>query len=1250
VNQNGIHSQTFPIGGLPPVAGQAQSARAESPVALAADTPITELIITDNVRSAVPLATFAGTVPVTASDLLFNIFLPNLAGPTYEGLIARLDDDTVVTGSAGSDGIEVGAGNDSVSAGGGDDIVLKWKSGNLVYDGGEGNDFLAFQAATGVVFPTPFTQQLIVDLTLGTGQSPYGGTLTLTSVEHVVGTSAGDIITGSDATNIIGDGIFDESSGDVIDARGGDDFIFFTTFNAFFPTRPGATIDGGAGFDTVNLALPFTTGGDATVIDLVNQVNNAGAAHNSTFANVEQFVLGSLAFVGMERLFVSDTSRSFDGGAGDDRVIFAPDGGVAVLDLAAPTSNTRVFANATFANFEAFEMAPGSSSGVGAGGPDNNFAFDFRGDGAANRAVGGDQNDTFLGRGGNDVLSGGRGGDLYIHAAGDGSDTIMDDGLAADISGGLFPRSQTDVLRLTGLFPADVALTRAGNDLLVTLAGTGEVITVVDHFLGGARGLEEIQFAASTFNRQAILDNLAGGTPDASPTVTGVVSNSAAEGSGIQIVNLLTGASDADGDTLHVANVNGLGPGMTLIGDTLQVDRSDPAFESQNAGGLRFFQVTYDIVDGRGGSVGQRAQIAVVGANDAAIIEGLATGSVTEDGLLATDGFLSASDIDVSTINGASEAQIRTQSRVATTFGTFSFLPDGQWGYILDNANPAVQALNAGETLTDIIPVTSLDGTTTNVTITINGASEPFRSVAYRVILEGSQQVPPVASAVTGLGTAVFDSVTGNLSYDLSVFGFDWGPFAGQPAETPASTADDVNGFHIHSGVRGINGGIVLDVGGDGIFTPVTGPGRRVVGEWSATDPVPITPSQAALAGTSIGADAPFYFNVHTVANGTGEIRGQLVAISDDNANTVPGTEGDDILPGLAGNDAVFGAGGADRMDGGDGDDILIFDNLDTSVLGGAGLDRAFVYGTAGVMLDLGAAGIEGATGAAGSDVFTAAGSLAGVTLWGQGGADQLTGSALDDVIFFDAADTLVQGGGGTDFAWAFGETAGVSVNLALQGLEIVWGGEDGDVLDGSGATVGVQILGFGGDDIITGGIAGDVLIGGDGADQIDGGGADDLIYFDLADTLVAGGAGFDRAYANNVGTNAVTVNLLAQGIEEAWGGFGADTLNGAGMAISVVLVGLGGADTLTGGDANDTLSAGDGDDLLTGGLGSDTIFGEGGAGDVSVFAGAAAEYAVVNIGTSVWAVTHLATGDVDTLYNVEFARFTLTPGDVPLP
>ena len=68
------------------------------------------------------------------------------------------------------------------------------------------------------------------------------------------------------------------------------------------------------------------------------------------------------------------------------------------------------------------------------------------------------------------------------------------------------------------------------------------------------------------------------------------------------------------------------------------------------------------------------------------------------------------------------EDVIIAQPSSTKTYGSFSIGTDGAWSYLLDNSNPAVQGLKAGESLTDVIGISSFDGTTADITITINPA------------------------------------------------------------------------------------------------------------------------------------------------------------------------------------------------------------------------------------------------------------------------------------------------------------------------------------------------------------------------------------------------------------------------------------------------------------------------------------------------------------------------------------------------
>jgi VCBS repeat-containing protein len=122
----------------------------------------------------------------------------------------------------------------------------------------------------------------------------------------------------------------------------------------------------------------------------------------------------------------------------------------------------------------------------------------------------------------------------------------------------------------------------------------------------------------------------------------------------------------------------------------------------------------------------QIVTVTIHGSNDAAIISGAKTGSVTEaagykPGKPVATGTLTDTDID-----NAPNAFTAVHTPKASTggYGTFTMTADGCWTYILDNANHRVQALNNYDTLTDTFTVTTIDGTPQVVTISIHGTND----------------------------------------------------------------------------------------------------------------------------------------------------------------------------------------------------------------------------------------------------------------------------------------------------------------------------------------------------------------------------------------------------------------------------------------------------------------------------------------------------------------------------------------------
>ena len=105
--------------------------------------------------------------------------------------------------------------------------------------------------------------------------------------------------------------------------------------------------------------------------------------------------------------------------------------------------------------------------------------------------------ERFQGNGGDDILRGGNGNDIYIYASGDGNDLIIDNGNTDAV----------DELRLVDLNSDEVELRRSGDDLTVFDLNTGNEVVIRSHFSNFA-GIERIAFAnGEIFNQSDIVEN-----------------------------------------------------------------------------------------------------------------------------------------------------------------------------------------------------------------------------------------------------------------------------------------------------------------------------------------------------------------------------------------------------------------------------------------------------------------------------------------------------------------------------------------------------------------------------------------------------------------------------------------------------------------------------------------------------------------------------------------------------------------------
>ncbi|MCP3465142.1 VCBS domain-containing protein [Bradyrhizobium sp. CCGUVB23] len=154
---------------------------------------------------------------------------------------------------------------------------------------------------------------------------------------------------------------------------------------------------------------------------------------------------------------------------------------------------------------------------------------------------------------------------------------------------------------------------------------------------------------------------------------------------------------------------------------TYTVDNANSKVQALNVGDTLTDTFTVTTIDG----TPQMVTITIHGANDAAIISGDTTGSVTEaagckPGIPTATGTLTDTDVD-----NTPNTFVAIGCPEAGSYGTFTMTAAGVWTYTLDNSKCAVQALNVGDTLTDKFTVTTIDGTPQVVTVTIHGANDP---------------------------------------------------------------------------------------------------------------------------------------------------------------------------------------------------------------------------------------------------------------------------------------------------------------------------------------------------------------------------------------------------------------------------------------------------------------------------------------------------------------------------------------------
>ena len=226
-------------------------------------------------------------------------------------------------------------------------------------------------------------------------------------------------------------------------------------------------------------------------------------ASNLTGSYYDDVLLGDsqdnviLGGAGNDRIAGGAGNNTLDGGAGIDTIDYSGAGVGVVVDLAAGSAQNGMGGTDRLSNFE---NVTGSA-----------YADKLYGNAQDNVLNGGLGNDILDGRGGNDVLIGGAGNDTYLFDLGYGADRIVENDLTV---------GNTDtVLFGAGVKVQQLWFSRAGDDLVVSLPGTADRLTVTNWFLGAQYRVEIFQAASGALLRAEAVQALVDAMAALSPTV-----------------------------------------------------------------------------------------------------------------------------------------------------------------------------------------------------------------------------------------------------------------------------------------------------------------------------------------------------------------------------------------------------------------------------------------------------------------------------------------------------------------------------------------------------------------------------------------------------------------------------------------------------------------------------------------------------------------------------------------------------------
>jgi VCBS repeat-containing protein len=611
---------------------------------------------------------------------------------------------------------------------------------------------------------------------------------------------------------------------------------------------------------------------------------------------------------------------------------------------------------------------------------------------------------------------------------------------------------------------------------------------------------------------------------------------------------------------------------------------------------------TYRLADG---SATAQITFTVTGVNDAAVIGGVSTGSVTEAGGVANgilgspniSGALTITDVD-------SLALIVAQTGIVRPYGTFSIDAAGQWSYALNNSLINVQAIAGGTAITDTITVSSIDGTTKDIVVTINGTNDAAVLSSAVVTLAETNAVLTTNGmlTITDVDSAATFVAQTNVAGTNGVFSINtagaW-TYTANSAFDSLNVGQSVSDTFTVAAADGTTTSVMVTINGSNDAPTISGP----IGFGTINDnqSVNSTVMLNLLSGAS-DIDVGDMLSVTSFSASLGTVTGTTAAALAAAAGFV-----NVATFNLALNAAVLASAtsaGAINFNANTfiglnalepGQSVVVNLAYNVSDVAGATVPQTASFTVNGAT--------EIVTGTTAGE--TLIGSNFGDIISGFGANDSLSGLGGNDTLDGGAGADTLDGGLGTDTVSYATSLIGISLDLTtgihsdgdtFASIERFVGSALADTMRGDGlnntlsASDGADTLyGEGGSDTLNGDEGNDILIGGIGTDSMIGGDGSDVYYVEstadvvteVSDVVATGG--YDSVYSSSNFTLSANVEqlLLTTGATIGTGNSGDNSLYATLLFTGANLFGLGGNDVFYGSNYTDSLEGGEGNDII---------------------------------------------------------------------